>query len=85
MISRTFTVDHNDGTPLLAYKGFNRNFDQDQVVPYIALVKDEDSIEAWALDDSAHACGQLVQYYEDTNTHSNWVLLGVFVNTRILR
>jgi hypothetical protein len=83
VISRVYSVDHGDGSSILPYKGFNKNFDEE--VPYIALVKDEGNIEAWALDDSAHAAGELVRYYEDTNSHGNWQLLGVFVNLRNLR
>jgi hypothetical protein len=83
MISRTFAVDHNDGTPLECYKGFNKNFAGE--VQYIALVKDEGSIEVWALDDSARARNEIIRYYEDTNTGDNWSLLGVFLNTNSLR
>jgi hypothetical protein len=83
MISRIFAVDHNDGTPMERYKGFNKNFAGE--VQYIALVKDEGSIEVWALDDSPHARSELIRYYKDTNTGDNWSLLGVFLNTNSLR
>lgn len=87
MLSRTFTVDVSGldlDEEVHCYKGFNRQYED---APYIALVQEEDVVETWALDDSAHALAELKRYYaKNKEFHDvDCPILGVYVNTRILR
>lgn len=60
MISRTFSVDH--GHEVVGYKGFDKHLETAEIV---AVFRDEDVFDCWALDDELCALDELLRYIEN--------------------
>lgn len=69
MISRTYTVD--DGS-LRCYKGFDRTYTPARL-SLVALVRDEDVVQVYALDDNEEARAEFFRYLRDEGKHADCI------------
>lgn len=80
-ISRVYTVieqiTETEREGVHAYKGFDQNLDPNRL-NIIAIVKVEDSVEVWALDDLNNSLRSFVQYLSDRSDAELCNLIGVF-------
>lgn len=76
MVSRVYSVDKGNGSPLLQYKGFDRQYNRPSVL--VALVLEEDVVETYFLDDTEEARKEFARYLAENNDEGVRDALGFY-------
>jgi len=79
MISRIYTV-HREPNEMISYKGFDCKFKVSEM-ELVALVKNEDSIDVYVLDDTSLARNEFIRFLCDERD-PNQILIGIYKRTK---
>lgn len=79
MISKTFTVNKNDGSDLQCYKGFNRSY-QPVEMELVAITMTDGELDVWVLDDTREARMEFVRFVSEEEQATK--IVGIYRRTK---